>query len=92
MDKGDCMQTQQINLHFVDLINNWDPFDIGSGHYDPEIADIVQAVHALDNEEILARKIQAIFEFSFEEIIPLEKCSKIANELLNIKNNGICTL
>ncbi|KAB2334702.1 DUF1871 family protein [Cytobacillus depressus] len=86
------MQVQQINLQLVDTINEWDPFQIGAGNYDTEIADIVQAVHDLYDQNKLARKIQAIFEFSFEKLIPLTECKEVAGRLLAIKDGGACSI
>ncbi|MBU8880745.1 YugE family protein [Bacillus sp. FJAT-29790] len=86
------MQLQEMNLQLVYMLNEWDPFGIGPGNYDTEIADIVQAIHGLDDQEKLARKIQAIYEFSFEELIPLETCKEIAGKLLAIKDSGACAL
>lgn len=86
------MQLQQINLQLVDVLNEWDPFEIGGGNYDTEIADTIQVVHTLDEKEKLARKIQAIYEFSFEKIIPLENCLLIAGKLLAIKDSGTCAI
>lgn len=81
-----------MHIRLVIALNEWDPFHLGFGNYETEIADIVQAVHISDDEQILATKIQEIFEFSFEEIIPIEKCQKIASQLINIKHAGSCSL
>lgn len=86
------MQIQQLNIQLVNTINEWDPFRIGAGNYETEIADIVQAVHDLEDPNKLARKIQAIFEFSFEKLLPLEECKEVAVHLLAIKNDGVCSL
>lgn len=86
------MEIQQTNLLLVYTLDQWDPFRVGPGNYDTEIADSVQAVHDLDNQVKLARKIQFIYEFSFEEIIPLENCIEISGRLLEIKNNGSCAM
>lgn len=86
------MQIQQLNIQLVNTINEWDPFGMGEGNYETEIADIVQAVHDIDEQNKLARKIQAIFEFSFEKLLPLEDCKKVAGKLLAIKDEGVCTL
>lgn len=86
------MQIQQLNIQLVNTINKWDPFGLGAGNYDTEIADIVQAVHDLQDGAKLARKIQAIFEFSFEQLLPLEDCNEIAAKLLEIKDAGSCTI
>ncbi|MFP7297415.1 DUF1871 family protein [Neobacillus niacini] len=82
----------KTNLQFVDVLNEWDPFDIKNGNYDPEIADTIQAIHELDNPEELAARIQSIYEFSFEKIIPIQQCEKVARELLLIKENDSCTI
>jgi hypothetical protein len=82
----------RANLQLVDLLNEWDPFELKNGDYDTEIADTIQAVHELDNPKALAERIQTIYEFSFEKIIPIEQCLKIAKELLLIKENESCSI
>lgn len=86
------MEMQQTNLLLVYTLDQWDPFGVGPGNYDTEIADSVQAVHNLDDQLELARRIQSIYEFSFEKIIPLENCKEISGRLLEIKNNGSCAM
>jgi hypothetical protein len=81
-----------MHIRLVIALNEWDPFKLGFGHYETEIADVVQAVHTSDNELKLASKIQEIYEFSFEQLIPIENCQKVASQLLTIKNAGSCTL
>ncbi|WP_423799454.1 DUF1871 family protein [Neobacillus sp. SAB-20_R2A] len=82
----------QTNLKIVDLLNEWNPFQLTNASYETEIADVIQAVHELDEPVKLARKIQDIYEFSFERIIPLENCLKMAEELLTIKSNDSCSI
>ncbi|MCM3724974.1 YugE family protein [Neobacillus cucumis] len=82
----------QTNLQFVDVLNQWDPFHLASGDYDTEIADTIQAVHELDDPLKLADRIQSIYEFSFEKVIPINECRKIAIDLLVIKENQSCSL
>ncbi|MBT2659421.1 DUF1871 family protein [Bacillus sp. ISL-18] len=82
----------RINLQYVDVLNQWNPFQLENGDYDPEIADTIQAVHELDDPLKLAKRIQAIYEFSFEIIIPIEECRRIAIDLLMIKANQSCSL
>ncbi|MEH7416972.1 DUF1871 family protein [Neobacillus drentensis] len=82
----------QTNLQFVDVLNQWDPFQLESGDYDTEIADTIQAVYELDDPYRLAERIQAIYEFSFEKLIPIDECRKVAAELLVIKENQSCSL
>jgi hypothetical protein len=82
----------KTNLQFVDVLNEWDPFKLKNGNYDPEIADTIQAIHELDNPEELAGRIQSIYEFSFEKTIPIDQCLNVARELLAIKDNDSCNL
>ena len=86
------METQQVNLLLYDELNDWDPFEIGHGRYDTEIADIIQAVYELTDSVRLAERIQSIYEFSFEEVIPMESCLKVSNQLLLIKSDSSCSL
>lgn len=86
------MEMKEANLLMIELLYDWDPFHYGKGAYETEIIDCVQAVHSIDHVLPLARKIQSIYEFSFEEVIPLGECEKIAKELLAIKNQASCHL
>lgn len=80
-----------LNVKLYEILYNWDPFLIGAGSYDPEIADIIQAVTELDNVTLLVKRIQEIFEFSFEKKPSTEECLKIAQLLLNLKNEESCS-
>lgn len=86
------MDDQLKNLEFVRLLNEWDPFKIGEGNYDTEIADSVQALFVLDDETALAKKLQSIYEFSFEELIPLDSCLTMARKLLVVKDTDSCSI
>ncbi|MGG0716061.1 DUF1871 family protein [Robertmurraya massiliosenegalensis] len=86
------MEMLETNLKLVLTLKKWDPFRLGEEAYDPEIADSIAAVHFMEEEGVLAEKIQEIYEFSFEERIPLEKCQQLARELLAIKNEGSCSI
>lgn len=82
----------QLNLQLADLLNEWDPFCLKNGSYDPEIAETIQAVHMSDDPQKLAKNIRDIYEFSFEELIPIDSCLKIAQQLLMVKNNSSCSI
>jgi hypothetical protein len=86
------MTNQEMNIEMIRVLNEWDPFQIGEGNYDTEIADCIQAVHDIDQTEALAGKIQSIYEFSFEEFIPMDKCKTISKKLLLIKESGACSI
>jgi Domain of unknown function (DUF1871) len=82
----------KTNLQYVDLLNEWDPLQLKNGSYDTEIADIIQALHELNDAEMLAKRIQSIYEFSFEKNIPINECLKIALQLLMIKEEESCSI
>lgn len=82
----------KTNLQFVDLLNEWDPFQLKNGSYDTEIADTIQAVHELNNSDELAKRIQSIYEFSFEQTIPMNQCLIIAKQLLILKEEESCSI
>jgi hypothetical protein len=82
----------KTNLQYVDLLNEWDPLQLKNGSYDTEIADIIQALHELNDAEILAKRIQSIYEFSFEKNIPINECLKISQQLLMIKEEESCSI
>ncbi|OCA81404.1 DUF1871 family protein [Pseudobacillus wudalianchiensis] len=80
------------NRAFDRILREWDPFKEGGDFYDTETADAIQAVHQFDNKQVLARKIQEIYEFSFEQPLSLTSCLEVAERLLQIKNNLSCGL
>ncbi|WP_251549946.1 DUF1871 family protein [Neobacillus muris] len=82
----------QTNLNYVDVLNEWDPFGLRAGGYETEIADVIQAVHVMDDPAKLAKQIQSIYEFSFERVIPQESCCHIALKLLEIKADQSCSI
>ncbi|MGD6817393.1 DUF1871 family protein [Metabacillus sp. 84] len=84
------METQQANEWMMDVLYKWDPLGYGEGFYETEAVDVVQAVHELDSDEKLARKIQAIYEHSFEKWIAMDECLKKSKELLHIKSQSGC--
>ncbi|WP_285768198.1 DUF1871 family protein [Peribacillus sp. SI8-4] len=86
------MDTQQMNIALVAVLQEWDPFRIGGDLYEPEIADTVVAIRDIDSPRELAGKIQSIYEFAFDESIEFEKCLEVAQKLLIIKNDASCSI
>lgn len=86
------MESKELSYRLVEVLNEWDPFNVGEGGFDPEIADIIQAVHDDDDAGKIAGKIQSVFELSFEELLPYKECLSVANTLLSIKNEDVCSL
>ncbi|MDQ0247230.1 hypothetical protein J2S09_004879 [Bacillus fengqiuensis] len=83
---------QSTNIQLMESLLTWDPLGYGPDAYETEVVDVLEAVHRYDEKKQLARRIQSIYEFSFEEIIPLSVCEKKASELLLIKNTGTCEI
>lgn len=77
--------SKMLNEKIKEVINNWDPLGFGPGSYDVEIVDVIQAVHEIDDPKLLAKRIQFIYEFSFEELIPLTECQRIAKRVMLLK-------
>ncbi|MED1016363.1 DUF1871 family protein [Bacillus atrophaeus] len=85
------MEESQAVREMMKIISKWDPFKYGEEFYETEAVDIVQAVYAKENTQALAESIQDIFEASFEQILPLDNCMKVAERLLIIKDSSSCT-
>jgi hypothetical protein len=79
---------QKTNLQLLEVLTNWDPFHLGGDSYETEHVDVLQAVHELDSVKEISEKIQRIYEYSFEQLIPIKECSRIAGELLMIKGQS----
>jgi hypothetical protein len=86
------MEMAKTNRALLEMVQRWDPFRCGADAYETEAVDVVQAVHEHDHPMALAKKIQAIYEFSFEKTIPLEDCLNFAHSLLSVKNGIDCPL
>ncbi|ANB61376.1 DUF1871 family protein [Anoxybacteroides amylolyticum] len=83
---------QHLNRSLLAIVQQWNPFGYSIDVYEIEAADVVRAVYEYEDVEKLARKIQAIYEFAFEQKIPLAKCIALAHELLMMKADSECTL
>ena len=86
------MENIEINQRAVQLLAEWDPFEIGADNYDTETADVVAALQGTSDVERLAQVIQEVYEHSFEEWIAFECCAVIARELIMLKNEMSCIL
>ncbi len=81
------IEMNEMNLKLVMILQEWDPFELGEEGYDGEIEEVVEAVHALHHPSDLAKKIQAIYEHTFEKWIPLQESTKVSYKLLAVKMN-----
>lgn len=78
------MNMQEANRQMISILESWDPLGYGPKAYELEIVDVIQAAHSTTNVEKLARRIQAIYELSFEDVIPLPMCKMIAKQLVKL--------
>ena len=86
------MEMQEMNIALVMVLQEWDPFGMGTENYEPEIADAVFAVSEAEDDFDLAGKIKAIYEFSFEEKLDLREYLQVAEKLIRIRNSFSCSL
>jgi hypothetical protein len=86
------MENIELNRRAIAYLEQWDPFGYGCGSYETEAADTVAALQTIRDVKILAQKIQEIYEFSFEQWIPLQSCEEIATELIRIRHQTSCEL
>ncbi|MGD7046286.1 DUF1871 family protein [Jeotgalibacillus proteolyticus] len=79
------MITKEMNYKIIALLQEWDPFKIGEEEYENEIEDVLQAVYDHHHPSDLAKRIQAIYQYSYNQWIPLQDCTKISYKLLAVK-------
>ncbi len=81
-----------MNQKAIALLKKWDPFQLGEDSYDTETADVVAALQGENDPSKLAKVIQTVYEHSFEQWIPFEKCVEISYKLLAIKFEAKCII
>lgn len=86
------METIKMNQKAIRLLKEWDPFQVGEDGYDTEVADVVAALQTIDDPSKLAKVIQRVYEHSYEQWIPFEKCVKISYQLIAIKFDAKCII
>ncbi|TQR18358.1 DUF1871 family protein [Psychrobacillus vulpis] len=86
------MDTIEMNRKAVWTLQQWDPFELGVDSYDTEAADVVADLQSIDHPSELAKRIQTIYEHSFEQWIPLEKCVEISYKLIALKYEMKCII
>ncbi|MFP3918323.1 DUF1871 family protein [Lysinibacillus telephonicus] len=84
------MENIEMNQKAIELLKQWDPFQLGVDSYDTECADVVAALQGIDDPSKLAKVIQTTYEHSFEQWIPIEKCVAISYKLIAIKFEAKC--
>lgn len=86
------MDTIEMNRKAVWTLQEWDPFNLGVDSYETETADVVADLQNIDHPSELAKRIQEIYEHSFEVWIPLEKCVEISYKLIALKYEMKCII
>ncbi|AMW99698.1 DUF1871 family protein [Rummeliibacillus stabekisii] len=84
------MENIKMNRKAILTLEAWNPFNMKDFRYDTEAADVVAALQYIDDPSELGKKIQHIYEQSFEQWIPIEKCVEISYKLLAIKFEAKC--
>lgn len=86
------MDTIEMNRKAIWALQEWDPFNLGVDSYETETADVVADLQSIDHPSELAKRIQEIYEHSFEQWIPLEKCVEISYKLIALKYEMKCII
>ena len=86
------MENIEMNQKCVHILEQWDPFDFGFDSYETETADVVAALQSIDDPSELAKVIQRVYEYSFEQWIPFERCVAISYKLLAVKFEAKCII
>ncbi|KYG90758.1 hypothetical protein A0U40_05475 [[Bacillus] sp. KCTC 13219] len=81
-----------MNQKAVKVLEEWDPFQLGADSYDTETADVVAALQGIDDPSDLAKVIQTVYEHSYEQWIPFERCVEMAYKLIAIKFEAKCII
>ncbi|WP_036660084.1 DUF1871 family protein [Paenisporosarcina sp. FSL H8-0542] len=84
------MENIEMNRKAVKLLQLWDPFKMGTDAYDTETADVVAALQGIDHPTELAKRIQEVYEHSYEQWIPIDQCVQIAYKLIAVKYEAKC--
>ncbi|WP_342528770.1 DUF1871 family protein [Chryseomicrobium sp. FSL W7-1435] len=86
------MHQIDMNKQAVRILGEWDPFQIGADLYAAEAADVVAFLQGAIHPSDVAHHIQMVYEHSFEEWIPLEKCVEISYKLIALKLSVTCSI
>lgn len=86
------MENFELNRKAVKLLAEWDPFMLGEESYETETADVVAALQGITQTLELAEVIQRVYEYSFEQWIPLEDCLSMADKLIALRHQATCEL
>jgi hypothetical protein len=84
------MEESRAVQQMINIVKKWDPFEKGESFYETEPVDVVRAVYLFDDPLLLGKEIQAIYELSFDQQVPLSECEKIAGDLLAVKEKSTC--
>ncbi|QOV13128.1 DUF1871 family protein [Viridibacillus arvi] len=84
------MENIAMNRKAVHILSEWDPFEIENFTYDTEAAGVVAELQHIDDPTVLGKKIQEIYERTFERWIPIEECIGISYKLLAVKFEAKC--
>lgn len=86
------MGINEMNLRAGKLMEEWDPFSIGSDKYGEQITGVLAQLQLLDDPSSLAKHIQSIYQIAYGIWIPLEKCVAVSYKLLALKFEAKCII
>ena len=72
------MDNNELNIQLYQLLADWNPMSFSDPTLgDAEIYDVMDVIHAYDDEHEIALKIQSIYQFAFDETVQYEACLDI---------------
>lgn len=69
----------------IEVVKNWDPFQMGPEFYETEASDVVNVVSVFDDSKYIAKRFNIYTLCLLRKYLRLKKCEKLAVELLVIK-------
>ncbi|MDM5299289.1 DUF1871 family protein [Bacillus pumilus] len=85
------MKDSQAIEEMIQLIKAWDPFHYGEDFYETEPADVMSALYDAEDSISFAKEIQSIYHLSFEQLLPIESCQDLANQLFVMRDSRSCS-
>lgn len=80
------------NEKILAILNDWDPFGYGKGAYEAEIAEVLQAIHELEEPGAVAKRIRETYEYAFDESLSLDECLKVATAVVLARETTACDI
>lgn len=79
------MDVKEMNRKVMHMVEQWNPLNLERESYQVEAEQVLTALQQVDDPSDLGKNIQEIYQHSFQQWIPIEKCVEISYKLIAIK-------